>query len=918
LVVNGEKAEIDVAGGKTVLGAKLPDGFKIKIDENGQVVFKPRPGAWDIEALKWAGVTEEQLNEFALPVVVDASGVTEIAYSVRNVKFEKGGTPMWDAVINRPVIKDDKELDLPMTDPATNESYQLTQFQKDAIRLRTPFYNTNQANIHVIRLLRDLHFWDGDADAAPGPALTRAMRMSSEQRRDELMRLMENISPSIDDGKLSEGSPIKYEKFVWKLSDIMLIAKSGFMVIDREGEKTEGAYLGLKEPVSVHDGPGQLDLMANGPLRDLLGDADPKYHKLPSHFTPVTAAMILFIAGSLINARDYWYPNNWGLPPQVIGQTEAGEPILEDKEPLAVGRVRLNREKILSFIEENDADRYRAFLGDDNRVLPTQVPKILNLYTGLLVYEIYRRGWQIVVQDQGTGSHGIDVNGTRVKFHVAPALGATNPASLETLNGILQQKFGVTIDAIPNGGDFEHSAPPRGPPSDGIPGLSSFWYDAWRLLENRLLDFENPIGPSIIRTRTAVAVLVVAAGGALSVLPSAFHLSTTQLLMMGIPMLMGVMVFRPRSNRLVDANDAASIPRLESMLSNGLVGAFGADALSINRAGTMADGLSLPMPESLDLNAMTEMSPSIIARMASEIHAPFTGTTDFDHRDLVARVTGPIVVRHIRQVRSVLERGSENNADVLDRLARLFGVRAAIESSNPEAYASLLAALSYGAGVKRGDAFDHYRGIIADSASRYETNTTAMASNRTAARTAANAYHSWQDLLDAEQKSASSPEVSEVFRRRLLEIRDQLQASMRVTNYDAPGRIVWLAAPASLDAEKVKNDLFDMLNKHGALGEGENRLTPSALKRAVEIHATDVADPFALAGQLKTKGRGDVSLNAFPILLENWDFTNAEAFAQLDAGVAKRILIEYLDLETGNIVPLQGQIQAALNALVAA
>ncbi len=228
----------------------------------------------------------------------------------------------------------------------------------------------------------------------------------------------------------------------WK-GDIMGLLNSWFMVIDRDGIDTEAGYLALKEVSQPHD-PSFLRKMAHV-IRHLVGQASPAFHSLPKHFNNVTAVMSIFIAGSLIRLRPYWLPNQWGIGRQ------AGEQL---NEPHAVFQVRLKQSEILSHIKSSQLTTiFRKFKGADGNLEEDNIPRAINLHVRNLIKEIYRRGWQIVVQNKGTEYHGINAQEELVSFYIAPAppelRGEVVPVSIEDMQATLPEQYGLKLERLP-------------------------------------------------------------------------------------------------------------------------------------------------------------------------------------------------------------------------------------------------------------------------------------------------------------------------------------------------------------------------------------------------------------------------------------------------------------------------------------
>jgi hypothetical protein len=449
LLANGRLLEWAAAGVRYVKFANgddvggVPDGNEMQeLDESGKDVLFAlvkrnvtyhlkgpwHPQDWTARIVVQGG--EKIVSHVGLPegvVVSLENGVPVLSINdqpventIEKTEYEKGGTPVWSN--GRAAIKDDHELKhLPL------------DVQND-IRNSSRYYNSNQALFHLPRVLKRLGFWEGELDAAPAQALAKALAMPPDERLARVLDVMDaaGIVPAVDSGTLAEGSDVRFHNLGWKLGDVLGFLDGWFMVIDRDGEETESAYLALKTGDQPHS-PTFLERVAHV-ARNMIGQVSEPFRLPPPHYTNVTAVKLAFIAGSLIKGRPYWAPNLWHLPQQ------QGEP--GDRH--AQFAVTIDRQKMIEHIQsEAMVAVYQKFLGPDGKLRPDQINRALNLSVILLGEEIYRRGWKIVVQDKGTAYKGIYVDANKVVFHIAPV--ADDHRSIETLS----QEYGVQVKELP-------------------------------------------------------------------------------------------------------------------------------------------------------------------------------------------------------------------------------------------------------------------------------------------------------------------------------------------------------------------------------------------------------------------------------------------------------------------------------------
>lgn len=532
------EAEVKVSGGKTVVDKKgLPPGMDVEIDPHYFNVSK-----WDATALDWASPAVSEIEKMWVPKIFRIKGKKIVDYKVVKLDFEEGGTPLFDKTRGKAVIKDDKEI-----------TY-IPKFERDVLRYKNHFYNTNTAAVHLVRTLRDLKFWEGDEDANPEVALKKAINMSAQERRLHIQRLLEKeqiLAPA--NGELAAASEVTFHTIAFKLSDLLLWVNGGFCRIDRHGEKTLMGYMALKEPGQIHSIP-QLEDMSRA-LRNLMVLVAQKYEKPPRHFTTLAAAMLMFIAGSLIINQDYWRPNNWNLKGQiveeqnrkifnllinvggidypgtvevvddkridldgsqlpdgvvpeidpknikrdywvpsgvnwptddpkmdsipvpklkfhdstvpfrysVVGYEEYKKQIPEDEEPLPYARVTLTRDGVLSQIASDPdlQESHKGYINAATGVVDKDwIPQAIRLYVNLLVLDLYRKGWQIVVQKQQEGEkRGIQVkttqDDTQVTFFIAPAVDRAGRSltsvpilDFEDMTGLLRTQYGAQVESV--------------------------------------------------------------------------------------------------------------------------------------------------------------------------------------------------------------------------------------------------------------------------------------------------------------------------------------------------------------------------------------------------------------------------------------------------------------------------------------
>ncbi|MCG3204205.1 MAG: Glycogen synthase [Elusimicrobia bacterium] len=974
--VGDKTVQIKFEGTKHVLNPNdLPIGYSFRTvpGTSGTPEFESNTKAWDVASLKWPSLLDqEELESLRVPVIEQEG--QRVPLKILGVSFESGGTPVWDVRANRAVIKDDKEIvpkgDTPPSDPEGRAHWTAQKFAADKMRLAITQFNTNQANIHLIRFLRELGFWEGDEQTPPRQALSKARKMSLEERVKTISELMEPIPPILDPSELSAGSSEVFDKVIWKLADIMSVVSSGFLVIDRDGIRTRSAYQTIKDADGMTK-PEVLERMAHL-LRDLIpAETITKYEIPPPHFNSVSSVMMLFIQGSLALGREYIVPNTWGLPLQHS----------EKPDPSAEAKITLRKQDVLSFIRQHlSEERFKEFEGSHGTLRENLKTDSIFRYVNLLVLELYQKGWQIVVQPEADSQghkydRGIKVD--TLTGDVTFFVGRTNIegvslTSPDHLTNFMSTQFGVNLIPLFKGIDSpslirdmfstgavavvlawalgQMGAPEIFPVALFLAGFWAFLaalaalqqggFSHWNtpvattdgkstlfgqvsapyqnvpflfMVPHRLEEFSHFIlRGSRIELVSHTVTLFLLASLSLLVAPFLGGQVDLPILLMAMTGLFLISISRSTANQPSVIGSSS----IEDILGQGLKRARENELLSSSQIQqlTVFSGGQLPSVESFNLATMTGDLITLMSERRRRELIP--QHTDFAHRSLAQGVS-PILQRHIESLdKALLEtNNAKSRQEILDQMTGVLGYQVAIEGSDVEPYATLLTGLAVGLGLRTtGVSHRQFATKIERAANHFKSEMLARRPNQKIGQPVTR-YYSFQDIQSRAQMAEGDESITARLRGRLEEIATNTVAGhghFESEEGEASRSKVAFAIPVNMAPDEFVSQMMALMDQH--------RIQPKLRAKIkfgltqVFVHQSDKADPVELLksmGQLSTVK----TLVSLPIQLENWDFTSYQRLLELNPDMVREYIVEHLDFATGEIHRLEGHLKSAVESL---
>ncbi|MCB4756299.1 MAG: hypothetical protein LHV69_04590 [Elusimicrobia bacterium] len=283
-------------------------------------------------------------------------------------KREKLGFPVKDRKTGAVHVIDEFEL---QADAATTEAMR-----------ETGIGNTNQLLLISKSVLKrfgmsGINYW---------------LSVSPEERLRHLLQFFDEISPVADTKPFTKGSEVQGDHLARILSKATSLLDFGLALIDRN------QFIRVKNAADIRD-------------PQILGDLSRAYGcpfaELPPGFDSRTAAIALYTSFLLIDGEPLW-------PPAMLSQPQQkGEP----DDPAPVAKLTLTRDSLLRSLRPQDVgDNVTNWFDRPGSLQEAVIPAALRLQVERVIFDLYRRGFQIVLAGRGIE---FDKNQS-VTFSIAP------------------------------------------------------------------------------------------------------------------------------------------------------------------------------------------------------------------------------------------------------------------------------------------------------------------------------------------------------------------------------------------------------------------------------------------------------------------------------------------------------------------